>query len=405
MQLIDEKTDSLMFLLVFGSLGAAMAVVLLQNLADPWMLLMLCCLLAVSFSLRNILLYPSVRHRNLGGITFLADVFLIFMIYRYDNSGSSVIFYYILIADITIAYTGIYSILAVAACMVSYLAVKFGGWTFPRLAGFAGDMLFQSILFLAFYVIMHLVKHQIRQKSRLQEAMFALKMKSKQLENAYVKLKNAAEELEEMTILKERNRIAREIHDTVGHTLTTVLVEMEAGEQLIRIDPRLASEKLGLAKGQVRKGLNDIRESVKTLQSGLELMGFIPSLKLLMEETTRHGNVFIRHEISQLPALSENQEKMLYRALQEGLTNGIRHGNSTAFVFQLKYENNSIRFFLQDNGKGCKQLEKGFGLLTMEERVREQGGILQLESGSGEGFSITIILPVACGREELKEAK
>jgi signal transduction histidine kinase len=231
--------------------------------------------------------------------------------------------------------------------------------------------------------------------------MYALKVKSKQLENTYQKLKETSEDLEELTIVAERNRIAREIHDTVGHTLTTVLLELEAGEKLIIISPETAVEKIRLAKSQVRKGLQDIRESVKTLQSGKELLEFVPSLKLLMEETTKHGDIYIKYDIKELPKLTALQEKALYRALQEGLTNGIRHGNTTAFAFVLNYENGNINFLLQDNGKGTATIAKGFGLAAMEERVKELGGVLMLQSGPEEGFQINIKIPV--GKDEKNE--
>ena len=79
--------------------------------------------------------------------------------------------------------------------------------------------------------------------------MYQLKIKTKQLESMYEKLKDASAQLEDVTALRERNRIAREIHDTVGHTLTTVLMEMEAGERLLKTDQELALEKLRLALG------------------------------------------------------------------------------------------------------------------------------------------------------------
>jgi signal transduction histidine kinase len=197
-----------------------------------------------------------------------------------------------------------------------------------------------------------------------------------------------------MTILKERNRIAREIHDTVGHTLTTVLVEIEAGERLVVVNPELSVEKIKLAKGQVRKGLNDIRTSVRMLQSGKEILDFETSLKLLIEETTKYGEVFIKYNIEKLPELSEDIKTTIYRALQEGLTNGIKHGKSTAFVFRLNFENGNLKFLLQDNGIGTDKIINSFGLMVMEERTRELGGIFNLTSKSGEGFEINISIPV-----------
>ena len=201
--------------------------------------------------------------------------------------------------------------------------------------------------------------------------------------------------MEEITVLRERNRIAREIHDTVGHTLTTVLLELEAGERLIPIEPAAATTKLKLAKGQIRKGLNDIRNSVEMLKSGKEMMDFISAVKLLIHETMLHGDIYIKYLIGELPPLTPQQEKTMYHALQEGLTNGIRHGKSTAFLFNLAQSGDWIEFSLQDNGVGSQQIVPGFGLTTMKERVKDLGGIFNIHSIPGEGCLIRVSLPLS----------
>lgn len=245
--------------------------------------------------------------------------------------------------------------------------------------------------------IMNIVKHEITQRQALRNAMDELKIKSKRLEDAYIKLQDAAIDIEEMAVYSERNKIAREIHDTVGHTLTTALIEIEAVERLLERNPELSAVKIGLAKCQIRQGLRNIRESVGMLNSGREMMDFASSMKLLMDETAKHGEIFFRYEISEMPNLSRQQEKALYRALQEGITNGIKHGGSTAFVFRLRYEDGSVRFFLEDNGKGCDRIVPGFGLAAMEQRVREVGGMLNVSSAANEGFRISISIPVREG--------
>lgn len=209
-----------------------------------------------------------------------------------------------------------------------------------------------------------------------------------------MKIKEATSKLEEMTAIQERNRIAREIHDTVGHTLTTVLVEIEAAQRLMKINDEEAGEKLTHAKEQVRKGLNSIRESVRMLKEGHEIKNLTQSITLLIQETIQRGNVFIQYEISPIPPMTPEMENILYRALMEGLTNGIRHGESTAFVFQLKTEPGKVLFFLQDNGKGTGDVIFGYGLNAMKEGVSELGGAFFVHSSPGEGFTIRIELPL-----------
>lgn len=391
---MDGKTENTLTIILYALLAAALVFVVLQNFADPWSIIFLSGILVVSITVRNAVIYTSVKYRNLGKLTLLTDIIIVFLISRFDSGGSSQIYYLVLIGDASIAYSYTFG---GKITLLSYLAFAFERYisqAYPPILGFISGMTVHSLAFISTYAIMYIVQYEIRQREKLSTVMYEMKVKSKLLENTYIKLQETSEELEEMTILKERNKIAREIHDTVGHTLTTVLLEMEAGERLMKVDPDLAAEKIRLAKGQIRKGLADIRESVRTLQSGGEILDFIPSIKLLINETTGHGGIFINHEISNFPQLTTQQEKTVYRALQEGLTNGIKHGKSTAFVFKLKCENDNIIFFLQDNGEGTDKIVQGFGLTAMEQRVKEVGGIMSIHAKCGEGCSINISIPL-----------
>jgi signal transduction histidine kinase len=391
---VDQKADSIFTYILYFSLAVVFLFTFAQNIKDPWIIIVLTGFMAGSLTVRNAVIYPSEKRRNIGMLIIFLDILLVFFINRVDTGNSSGIFFYLLIGDCAIAYSAIFTGLVTFLCFVAYHISQYISLDYPSPVSLLPQIGLSSLSFIAVYAIMYLVKYEIRQRRKLAETMYELKVKTKQLENTYFKLKETSKELEELTIVSERNRIAREIHDTVGHTLTTVLLELEAGERLIPVDPPTAIQKIGLAKAQVRRGLQDIRESVKTLQSGRELMEFIPSLKLLIEETTKHGDIFIKYDIRELPQLTPAQEKAIYRALQEGLTNGIRHGKSTAFVFVLEYSNNEIKFMLQDNGKGTESVVKGFGLSTMEARVKELGGVLYVQSSEEEGFQISITIPV-----------
>lgn len=390
---MNQKTDSIFTYIFYFSIAAVFLFTFIQNIENPWLLLLLFGLVAISVTLRNAVIYPSVKYSRMGMLLILLDLLLIFFIHQIDSGNNSGIMFYILIADCCLAYPLQYTGLITFLSFIAY-RLPAGHSDKALISPQSLSQTGQSLLsFLGFLALMYIIKYELYQRGRLKAAMHELKVKSWQLENTYMKLRKASEELEALTIVAERNRIAREIHDTVGHTLTTVLMELEAGDRLIEANPQTAREKLRLAKEQVRKGLQDIRESVRTLQSGSELLEFVPALRLLIEETTRHGEINIKYDIGELPGLTQAQEKAIYRALQEGLTNGIRHGGSTAFAFCLRYENQELKFMLQDNGKGTDTITRGFGLTAMEERIKELGGTLLTQSSLGEGFQISIAIP------------
>lgn len=391
---MDQKSDSTFTYILYFSSAVIFLFTFIQNAKDPWLVLVISGLIIGSVTIRRAIIYPSERYSYIGKLTILMDIILVFLVTQVDAGNSSRVFFYLLIADCTVSYSALYSGFITLLCFMAYHLSQYIRADFPDISSFLPNIGLNPLSFIGVFAIMFVVKYEMGQRNKLSETMYELKVKTKQLENTYLKLKETSEELEELTIVAERNRIAREIHDTVGHTLTTVLLELEAGERLINIDKETAVDKIRLAKEQVRRGLQDIRESVKTLQSGKELMEFVPSLKLLIDETTKHGDIHIKYNIKELPKLTPMQEKAIYRALQEGLTNGIRHGSSTAFVFLLEYVNGEIHFLLQDNGIGTETIVKGFGLSAMEARVKELGGVLQVQSTPGEGFQTNITIPI-----------
>lgn len=201
--------------------------------------------------------------------------------------------------------------------------------------------------------------------------------------------------LAEATVFEERNRIAQEIHDIVGHTLTSTILQIEAGKRLLQkkeIDSGF--QRLAEAQDLVRHSLNEIRGSVHMLKedrySDLTVM-----LKQLIRDTERNAGVVVHAVIYDLPeAMSTAYKKAIYHALQEGLTNGIRHGKSVEFHFSLESVGANLQFRLKDCGLGMSPIVMGFGLRTMKERVEQLGGSLSIDSEMDEGCLLEIDLPM-----------
>ncbi len=390
----DERTEITITRLLYLILLIGLVLVISKNPEKCWLLLSLAGLLAVSVTVRRAIFYDSSRYLHLGKFNFITDLILIFALEYNDRGFFAYLFYMVLIIDASLTYSPLFTSGLTFFSFIIHGFVRTIHFQHPNFNTFVSRLLIDLLIFAGTYILMVFIRYQIQQKEHLRQVMVELKIKTKELEKTYQKLKEASMELEDMTVLRERNRIAREIHDTVGHTLTTVLLELEAGERLIPLDPAGAATKVKLAKSQIRKGLNDIRASVETLNSGNEMLDFIASIKLLIHEIMLHGDIHIRYQIDELPRLVPEQERALYHALQEGITNGIRHGKSTAFVFNLKRTEKWLEFLLQDNGVGTEQLIPGFGLTTMEERINELGGIFSIDSKPGEGCFIHISLPL-----------
>lgn len=198
--------------------------------------------------------------------------------------------------------------------------------------------------------------------------------------------------LAEASVYEERNRIAHEIHDIVGHTLTSTLLQIEAGKRLIHKDVDDATVRLREAQDLVRHSLNEIRGSIHMLKED-KYNDLSSMLNQLIQETRRNTGVAIHATLPDALELLISQKKAIYHALQEGLTNGIRHGGSTEFNFRLELTESQLQFRLRDNGSGAEVITMGFGLKAMKERVEQLGGCLLIEAESEQGCMLSIDLP------------
>lgn len=191
---------------------------------------------------------------------------------------------------------------------------------------------------------------------------------------------------------RERKRIAREIHDTLGHALTGISAGIDAVGVLIDIDPGRAKTQLQSVSTVVRDGIKDVRGSLNKLRPGA-----------LEDHTLRDAVLKLVHEyqaISNLQVeltydwddvdLDVMVEDTVFRVIQESMTNSVRHGHATYMQISFLVEDAYV-MILQDNGVGFDQLQVGYGLKQMRERVSILGG--RIEFANRNGFYTRIELP------------
>jgi signal transduction histidine kinase len=215
-----------------------------------------------------------------------------------------------------------------------------------------------------------------------------------ELQSANDKLRQYADQVEELATLKERNRLAREIHDSLGHYLTVVIVQIEAAMALIEKDRERSLDGLRKAQGLAQKGLAEVRESVAVLRAPrTEAGSLIESLNNLFEECRVSGLAAEFRLIGTPRALSASAELALYRAAQEGLTNVRKHAQAQAATVTLDYAAEAVWLRVHDAGIGATEPKKGFGLVGMHERVTHLGGELRIATAANEGFTLEVGLP------------
>lgn len=238
------------------------------------------------------------------------------------------------------------------------------------------------------FVCMNLVVSTLKGRKAMERLTAELAAANREL-GAY------AAQAEELAAARERNRLAREIHDSVGHYLTVVHVQLEAALATHHRGAGLALDAIQKAQSLAGEGLRDIRSSIAALRAApLESRTLCEALLALVAECESAGlNVKIDVRGAERE-LSAGAGLTLYRAAQEGLTNVRKHaGGAGARLFVDFRPANSVTLTVSDDGPGADSTDRGFGLIGLRERAALLGGKFSTRTSPGEGFSLTLELP------------
>ncbi len=219
----------------------------------------------------------------------------------------------------------------------------------------------------------------------------ALTAALKEAGESRAKLKNVYEELTQTKVFEERNRIAREIHDTAGHSMTTVIMQTEAAKLLIDDDPAEAKNRIISANVQARNALEQMRESVHLLAGRVQTKPLKDEVEEIIAATIDGTDLKARFDLDDVHPSAEVY-RFIVNSLKELLSNGIRHGKATAFYVELK-GGDGISLLVSDNGGGVSDdVKEGFGLRGIRENAEKLGGTCNFTSEDGEGFEAHIFI-------------
>ncbi len=218
----------------------------------------------------------------------------------------------------------------------------------------------------------------------------------RRLVEANQRLSEHAVTLEQLAVSRERNRLARELHDILAHTLSGLTVNLEAIKILIGNENPEIISRLDHALENTRTGLTDTRRALKDLRAKqVEELGLIIALENLTEQAASRGNFKVELHLPEvIPEFAIPFEGAYYRIAQESLENIVKHTNATSVTLRLMIDQERISLDIADNGEGFdvnnNQRGDGLGIRGMEERAVECGGTLQVTSAPGKGTIVSI---------------
>ncbi len=227
------------------------------------------------------------------------------------------------------------------------------------------------------------------QNSRLQQA-------EARLLKALDQERELNQRIEEMATLEERNRIARDIHDSLGHSLVALNIQMETALTLWQQDPDTAYTFLAEAKQLGSQALQAVRQSVSEIRSDpLQGQTLEQAIASLIHEFHRTTGLLPECRIDLFQPLSNPLNTVVYRIVQEGLTNIYKYAEATVVKIHIQTTQSNLLLVLEDNGKGFRVDESriGYGLQGMQERTAALGGNLEIKSEPGAGCRITARFP------------
>ncbi len=277
--------------------------------------------------------------------------------------------------------------LFVVSFIVGWVIQNAGADIYNSVVEILSGVLFGLLAILLDYIIVQFLIKFYNTNRELREAVKLADEKKAEAEAAH-------EQLTITKVFEERNRIARDIHDNAGHSLTTVIMQTEAAKLIIEDNPAEAKNRIISANIQAKNALEQLRESVHLLAGRQQIRPLREELGEIIAQTIDGTQIRARYDISEVKT-SVEQYRYICNTVKELLANGIRHGNATAFYIELKQAGENINLLISDNGSGVAgEVKEGYGLKGIRERAEALGGGCRYASEAEEGFETEIYLPV-----------
>ena len=234
-----------------------------------------------------------------------------------------------------------------------------------------------NIVVFFIFLIMYLYVQE-KEKKSISEKLEYVSQVNKQLKDYAALTEKIGED-------NERKRISREIHDTLGHALTGILSGVDACLVLIEIDKDKTKNQLKIVSEVVRQGIKDVRGSLNKLRPGaLEETSLKVALEKMVKEfeEVSHLKIDLYYEWDKAD-LEKTKEDIIFRIIQESITNALRHGKASEVEINMFNDNYKYMIVIQDNGIGCEKIQYGYGLKQMQERVAILDGSIRFMGEDG----------------------
>lgn len=357
-----------------------------SNDPNRWFVSGLLALFTVAYSLRS----QIVGDRPWGAYlyTSLQTLLILALIALTPRHMIAVVLFFVLSAEVTMMYSS-----RVVAAWISLFTLV---TALAFLATGGPGSLIAVPIYAAGYVFFAIFANQTAKAEAARAGSERLLL---ELQAAHRQLQEYAMQAEELAVQQERNRLAREMHDTLGHRLTVSSVQLQAAQRLLPSAPDRAGEMVGAVLEEIREGLRELRSTVATLRAPVEAdLALGPALTRLAGSFEQATGITVHLAApADIPALTPGQRHALYRGAQEGLTNIQKHAGAGEAWLELACDNGTVALRVRDNGSGATANDNGaagFGLHGLRERAAQLGGAMSFQTAPTGGGELVVTLPV-----------
>ena len=251
--------------------------------------------------------------------------------------------------------------------------------------GFIINIVESSISYFSYFIIVMLIKKVRKNKKNIY-------ILNQELKEQNLKLKEYSKKIEELTISKERNRVAQELHDSLGHYLMAISMHIDVLDKTLDISPEKSKNILSKTKIIVDNSIDELRSTVYSLKKNN--INIISSVNSLTENLSISNNISFNVNISNdIENVSLLIKDALYKTIKESITNGIKHGKASQFIIDLFIKDNIIYLSILNNGIKPNNIIKSNGLNGMEDRLKVLNGKLNVEN-TLDGFKVSCTIPL-----------
>lgn len=339
--------------------------------------------LLLLYVINNQIRYFKLEDRKIGRyVSIFIDMLLAFNLYRLIGNFGTILFLPTLV-DIIYEFRNIYAIIYL---IIIFVVVGYTN-TVEQLIYLSAEA--APIIFLGM-----ILREQNHKKLRAQELYDRIRENEEELKRLNCELESYANTIEEIAVLRERNRISREIHDNVGHALSTIIIQLGAIESISKDKCKPAADMSRNLADFAKKSMEDVRSAVRAMKPReFEEYEGIIIISEMIKNFKKLTDIDVQLRVSEnMWKMNSDQSMAIYRIIQEFLSNSLKHGKATKVNIFMNFLEDSLRIHLKDNGVGCNEVKTGVGLKSMRERSAFYGGSMEYTTKEGQGFELTIVM-------------